>query len=95
MNEERLFKILLAPYISEKGALTTGQYVFELIPEATKPEIKRAIEKQFNVTVKSVRTCNVKGKTTRFRQVRGRRKNWKKAYVMLAPGSEIDIAAGE
>lgn len=95
MNEERLFKILLAPHISEKGTLTTGQYVFEVMPDATKPEIKRAVEKQFNVTVKSVRTCNVKGKTTRFRQVRGRRKNRKKAYVMLVPGSEIDIAAGE
>ena len=95
MNEERLFKILLAPRISEKSTLVTGQYVFAVLSNATKLDIKQAVENRFDVTVKSVHTCNVKGKTTRFRQVRGRRKNWKKAYVMLAPGSEIDITSGE
>lgn len=94
MSEERFLKILLAPHFSEKSALIIGQYVFEVAPDATKLEIKRAVANQFNVTIKSVRTCNMKGKTTRFRQVRGRRKSWKKAYVMLAPGNEIHIAAG-
>ena len=95
MNEERLLNILLAPHVSEKSASVTGQYAFKVLPSATKPEIKRAVENQFNVTVRSVRIVNMKGKNTRFQQVRGRRKNWKKAYVTLVPGSEIDIAAGE
>lgn len=93
MSEERLLKILLAPHISEKGTLTEKQYVFEVTRDAIKPEIKWAVESQFGVIVKSVRVCNVKGKTTRFRQIRGRRKNWKKAYLTLMPGSEIDIVA--
>ena len=95
MNRERLLKILVAPYVSEKSALITGQHMFEVSPDATKSEIKAAIENQFNVMVKAVRICNVKGKTTRFRRVRGRRKNWKKAYVILASGNEINIAASE
>ena len=95
MNEERLFKVLLAPRISEKSTLVIGQYVFEVFSDATKLEIKRAVENRFDVAVRSVHTCNVKGKKTRFRQVCGRRKNWKKAYVVLAPGSKIDIASGE
>ena len=95
MGEERLLKILLSPHISEKGTLIKKQYVFEVARDAIKPEIKRAVESQFGVTVKSVRVCNVKGKTMRFRKIRGRRKNWKKAYVMLMPGSEIDLATSE
>ena len=95
MNEERLLKILLAPHISQKGTLTEKQYVFEVARDAVKPEIKWAVESQFSVIVKSIRVCNVKGKATRFRQIRGRHKNWKKAYVTLMPGSEIDIAANE
>lgn len=95
MNQERLLKILMAPHVSEKSTLVSGQYVFQVMVDATKLEIKMAVESQFNVTVKSVHTCNVKGKTTRFRQVPGRRKDWKKAYVKLLPGNEIDIAVGE
>lgn len=95
MGEERLLKILLSPHISEKGTSIKKQYVFEVARDAIKPEIKWAVENQFGVTVKSVRVCNVKGKTTRFRQIRGRRKNWKKAYVMLMPGSKIDIVSNK
>lgn len=93
MNEERLLKILLATHISEKSASIVGQYVFKVASDATKSEIKQAVEHQFNVTIKSVRTCNMKGKSTRFRQIRGRRRSWKKAYVRLALGGEIHIAA--
>lgn len=95
MNQERLLKILMAAHVSEKSALISGQHVFQVTADATKSEIKSAVENQFNVAVKAVRICNVKGKATRFRQVHGRRKNWKKAYVTLVPGNEIDIAAGE
>ncbi|QTS83793.1 50S ribosomal protein L23 [Coxiella endosymbiont of Amblyomma nuttalli] len=96
MNKERLLKILLAPHISEKGASTKEQYVFKVTRSAIKPEIKCAIEGQFGVIVRSVRICNLKVKTTRCRQTRGRRKNWKKAYVTLMPGSEIiNIATHE
>lgn len=94
-NRERLLKVLIGSHVSEKSVLITGQHVFEVLPDTTKLEIKAAVKNQFNVTVKSVRICNVKGKATRFRQVHGRRKNWKKAYVTLIPGNEIDIALGE
>lgn len=95
MGEERLLKILLSPHISEKGTLVENQYVFEVARDAIKSEIKWAVESQFSVSVKSVRVCNVKGKTIRFRQICGRRKSWKKAYVTLMPGSKIDIAASK
>ncbi len=95
MSDERLLKILVTPHISEKSASVSGLYVFEVMPDATKPEIKKAVEQQFNVAVKSVRVCRVKGKTTRFKQVRGRRRGWKKAFVTLVAGNQIDIAAGD
>ncbi len=94
MNEAKLHSILLAPHISEKTN-DNGQYGFKVLPQATKTEIKAAVEMCFQVKVKSVSTVNIKGKQTRFRQRLGRRKNWKKAYVTLVPGSEIDIAVGE
>ncbi len=94
MNE-RLLKVLLAPHVSEKSVSEAGSYVFKVLPSATKAEIKKAVEEQFKVTVKSVRTAHVKGKTTRFKQVRGRRKSWKKAFITLAAGSQIDMAVGE
>lgn len=94
-NQERLLKVLISPHVSEKSVLVTGQHVFEVLPDTTKSEIKSAVKNQFNVGIKAVRICNVKGKTTRFRQVRGRCKNWKKAYVTLIPGNEIDITLGE
>ncbi|AJC50425.1 50S ribosomal protein L23 [Coxiella endosymbiont of Amblyomma americanum] len=95
MNQARLLEVLITPRVSEKSALVMGQYVFEVSPDAIKSEIRAAVERQFNVTVKAVRICNVKGKVTRFRQIRGRHRNWKKAYVTLVSGDEVDITSGD
>ena len=94
MNEVRLLKILQAPHISEKSAANQGyqQYIFKVLPDSNKLEIREAVEQLFKVKVRAVRVANMKGKTTRFKQVKGRRSGWKKAYVTLAEGSEIDIA---
>ena len=97
MNFERLHQIILAPVISEKAtrvAEKRNQAVFKVLPDAQKPEIKEAVEKLFNVKVTSVSTLNVKGKTKRFGQTVGKRSDWKKAYVTLAEGQEIDFVGG-
>ncbi len=97
-NEERLLNILLAPQISEKAtyvAELNEQVIFRVASDATKPEIKAAVEKLFNVTVDSVQISNVKGKQKRFGRYMGSRKDWKKAYVCLAAGQEINFAASE
>ncbi len=97
MNFERLHQIILAPVISEKAtrvAEKRNQAVFKVLPDARKPEIKEAVEKLFSVKVKSVATLNVKGKTKRFGQTVGKRSDWKKAYVTLAEGQEIDFVGG-
>ena len=94
---ERLHQIILAPVVSEKStrvAEKRNQAVFKVLPDARKPEIKEAVEKLFSVKVKSVATLNVKGKTKRFGQTVGKRSDWKKAYVTLAEGQEIDFAGG-
>ena len=94
MNQERLMNILLAPHVSEKStriADANRQVVFKVVRDATKPEIKGAIELMFSVQVADVRVCNVKGKTKRFGRMEGRRSNWKKAYVTLKPGHDIDF----
>ncbi|MDX1252923.1 MAG: 50S ribosomal protein L23 [Gammaproteobacteria bacterium] len=86
--------ILLAPHVSEKStriADADRQVVFKVVRDATKPEIKGAIELMFNVQVADVRVCNVKGKTKRFGRMEGRRSNWKKAYVTLKPGHDINF----
>lgn len=88
MNEERLMTILKRPHVTEK---TAGQLVFSVAIGANKLEIKRAIEKMFEVTVESVRTVAVKGKRVRFGRIRGKRSDWKKAYVRLAAGQNIDL----
>ena len=88
MNEERLITILRRPHVTEK---TAGQLVFSVAVDATKLDIKKAVEKMFEVTVESVRTVAVKGKRVRFGRVRGRRNHWKKAYIRLAEGQEIDL----
>jgi large subunit ribosomal protein L23 len=98
MNEERLMRVLLSPHVSEKStriAEANGQIAFKVVSDASKPEIKRAVEKMFDVQVDSVRVLNVKGKRKGFGRVRGRRKDWKKAYVSLKPGQDIDFLAGE
>ncbi len=98
MNQERLMNILLAPQISEKAtyiAEKNEQVIFHVVSDATKPEIKAAVELMFKVNVDKVRVSVVKGKKKRFGRFIGARKNWKKAYVCLAPGQEINFAASE
>lgn len=97
-SQERLLQVLLAPQISEKATFVAEkneQVVFRVVSDATKPEIKAAVEELFKVQVKSVQVANVKGKVKRFGRSFGRRKDWKKAFVSLAPGQEINFAAGE
>ncbi|MEJ2419994.1 MAG: 50S ribosomal protein L23 [Exilibacterium sp.] len=98
MNQERLFKVLLGPVVSEKSAMagdSGNQVVFKVVADAVKPEIKAAVEKLFNVKVENVRVLNVKGKTRRTRYGMGKRSDWKKAYVRLEQGQDIDFAAVE
>ncbi|HJW04393.1 MAG TPA: 50S ribosomal protein L23 [Azospira sp.] len=98
MNQERLLQVLLAPQISEKATFVADkneQVIFKVAADATKPEIKAAVELLFKVQVESVQVANVKGKEKRFGRFFGRRNNWKKAYVSLKPGQEINFAAGE
>ncbi|HQU87392.1 MAG TPA: 50S ribosomal protein L23 [Denitromonas sp.] len=98
LKQERLLKVLLAPQISEKATYIADkneQVVFRVVSDATKPEVKAAVESLFNVKVKSVQTTNVKGKVKRFGKITGQRKGWKKAFVCLQPGQEINFAAGE
>jgi large subunit ribosomal protein L23 len=98
MNDERLMKVLLAPHVSEKStrlADSSNQVVFRVLPDARKPEIKRAVEKLFDVEVEHVRTASFKGKQKRFQRALGKRSNWKKAYVRLKPGHDIDFLGGE
>ena len=94
---DRLHQVLVAPVISEKStraAEKNNQDVFKVLRDARKPEIKNAVEKLFNVKVEGVRTLNVKGKTKRVGQSMGVRSDWKKAYVTLAEGQEIDFMTG-
>jgi large subunit ribosomal protein L23 len=95
-NQERLMTVLLAPVISEKGTYIADKYeqvIFRVAQDATKPEVKAAVELMFKVEVESVQISNVHGKEKRFGRFMGRRRNWKKAYVCLKPGQEINFAA--
>ena len=95
MNQERLMKVLLAPIVSEKSTLVAdknSQVAFRVLQDATKPEIKAAVELLFKVQVESVQVLNAKGKVKRFGRTEGRRRNVRKAYVSLAPGQEINFA---
>jgi large subunit ribosomal protein L23 len=97
-NQERLMQVLLAPIISEKSTFIgekRNQYVFRVASSATKPEIKAAVELMFKTQVKSVSVMTVHGKEKRSGRFIGRRNNWKKAYVALAAGQEINFAEGE
>lgn len=97
MNKERLMKVLLAPVISEKSvgaADDANQVAFKVTTDATKQEIAAAVELLFEVNVENVRTLNVKGKTKRFGQRMGKRSDWKKAYVRLAEGQDINFGEG-
>jgi large subunit ribosomal protein L23 len=97
MSKARLMSILLSPVVSEKSALaadSSNQFAFKVAPDATKPEIADAVELMFDVKVDHVRTVNVKGKQKRFGAVMGHRNSWKKAYVRLQEGHDIDFAGG-
>lgn len=97
-NQERLMNVLLAPQISEKAtyvAEKNEQVIFRVVFDATKPEIKAAVELLFKVSVEKVQVSVVKGKSKRFGKYMGSRKDWKKAYVCLAPGQEINFATSE
>ncbi len=98
VKQERLMQILLAPVVSEKSTYVADkrdQVIFRVMQSATKPEIKAAVELMFNVQVESVKVLNVRGKEKRFGRFMGRRNHWKKAYVCLKPGQEINFAEGE
>lgn len=93
MNQERLYKVLLGPHVSEKTAMCgeNGQVVFKVASDATKPEIKKAVEQLFNVTVMGVTVSNRKGKVKRTAHGFGKRAGLRKAYVSLAEGQDIDF----
>ena len=94
----QLMNVVLAPVVSEKSTRVADknrQYVFRVADGATKPEIKAAVELLFKTKVDSVTVSRVKGKEKRFGRSLGRRNNWKKAYVRLAEGQEINFAATE
>lgn len=98
MNEHRLMRIILAPVVSEKSALGADnhdQYTFRVLRDASKAEIKLAVEKMFEVKVEGVTTSNVKGKAKRFGLSNGKRSDWKKATVRLQSGQEIDFIGVE
>jgi large subunit ribosomal protein L23 len=103
MDRQRLLQIVLAPQISEKSTFIgekNNQYIFRVAADATKPEIKAAVEMLFStkdkkIEVRAVQVANVKGKEKRFGRFMGRRRNWKKAYVCLAKGQEINFQAAE
>ena len=98
MNDQRLYQVLLAPHISEKSAMDAemrGRHTFKVATDASKLEIRNAVEKLFNVQVRSVQVVNVSGKKKRFGQVDGKRSDWKKAIVKLAEGQDIDFVGLE
>ena len=96
MKEARLYEIIVAPVLTEKSTRISelNQFVFRVLPDATNPEIKVAVEKLFSVKVKAVNTLNVRGKEKRFRGRIGHRSDFKKAIVTLVEGSKIDVTTG-
>jgi large subunit ribosomal protein L23 len=96
MNQERLYQVLVAPHVSEKATSVADrnrQVVFKVAVDANKLEVKKAVEKLFKVKVSDVSILNVKGKVKLNRFGLSRRNNWKKAYVRLAEGHDIDFAS--
>ena len=94
MNQERIYQVLLGPHVSEKSTLIaedSSQVVFRVAKTATKPEVKAAVEQLFEVKVRDVRMATMKGKRKGFGRIRGRRSDWKKAYVALEAGQDIDF----
>ena len=96
LHQEKLLTVIQGPHLSEKAhvAAESNQVVLKVRTDATKKEITQAVELLFEVKVEAVQVVNVKGKTKRFQQTKGRRPNWKKAYVKLADGSSIEELFG-
>jgi large subunit ribosomal protein L23 len=96
VSQERMYDLIVAPVITEKSTMGSerNQVTFKVALDATKPEIKAAVENLFKVQVKAVNTLIVKGKTKRFRGIMGRRSDYKKAVITLAPGQVIDVTTG-
>ena len=98
MNQERLLNVIQQPHVSEKSTIIADKYnqvVFQVIPNATKSEVKAAVETLFKVKVKYVQILNAKGKVKRVGQTMGKRKNRKKAYVSLHEGHDINFGSAE
>jgi large subunit ribosomal protein L23 len=96
MTREQLMSVLIAPHVTEKTSLAmqnNNQYTFRVRRDATKPDIKKAVELMFEVKVSAVQVVNEPGKTRRFGKTVGRTQDWKKAYVSLAKGQTIDYEA--
>ena len=99
MSQQSIMSILLEPKVTEKSSMIgelNNQYVFKVSKNATKPEIKKAVELMFEgAEVESVQVTNVKGKRKIFKKLPGKRANWKKAYIKLKPGFDIDFMGNE
>ena len=98
MNQERLLKVILAPHVSEKASIgveKNNEYVFRVMNCATKLEVKDAVEHLFSTKVKAVRIVNVRPKAKLFKQVEGKKKGWKKAYVTLQADQKLDIMGAQ
>lgn len=98
MNQDRLLKIIVSPHISEKATVATeknNEYVFKVVKSASKPEVKDAIELIFKTKVKAVNISNVKSKTKTFRNRKGTRQGWKKAYVTLEADQKLDVVGAQ
>jgi len=98
MNMTQIANVLLSPHVTEKTTMvgeSSNQYVFKISPRANKSDVKAAVEGLFDVKVESVSLLNVKGKTKRFGSKVGHRKSWKKAYVRLQAGQEIDFMGSD
>ena len=97
MNKERLMTVLLSPIVSEKSTLLADsgrQYAFKVLKDASKREVAQAVESLFEVEVDKVRVLNIKGKNKRFGRIAGTRSDWRKAYVTLKPGQDIQLGTG-
>ena len=98
MNQERIMKVLIAPIVSEKStrlADQNRQFVFKVVKDASKPEVRKAVELMFDVKVDAVQIANVSGKVKRFGGAICKRSDWKKAFVTLAEGHDINFMGAE
>ena len=98
MNQEQIMKVLIAPIVSEKSTRLADahrQFVFKVVTDASKPDVRKAVELMFDVKVEGVQIANVRGKTKRFGQSTGKRSDWKKAFVTLAEGHDINFMGAD